>query len=139
VHLHTGDSHVLLPELLARFTAEGRNVDFALVDGDHSSEGVRRDVEALLCSPAVRSTFIIAHNTGNEIVRAGLDAVRYDAWPWPTPMTRGIMSPRASRVHSSANQPDANRQSEVGPRSVCGQDLGGPAPGGERKTAAVTE
>lgn len=61
--------------------AEGRNVDFALVDGDHSSEGVRRDVEALLCSPAVRSTFIIAHDTGNEIVRAGLDAVRYDAWP----------------------------------------------------------
>lgn len=81
VHLHTGDSHVLLPEVLSRFAAAGRNVDFALVDGDHSADGVRRDVEALLASPAVGNTVIITHDTGNERVRSGLDAVPYGAWP----------------------------------------------------------
>jgi hypothetical protein len=79
VALHTGDSHVLLPEVLEGFAAEGRNVDFVLVDGDHSAEGVRRDLEDLLASPAVRNTVIVAHDTGNERVRAGLDAVDYAA------------------------------------------------------------
>lgn len=81
VHLHTGDSHVLLPQVLEGFAAAARNVDFALVDGDHSAEGVRRDVEALLASPAVADTVIVAHDTGNEEVRRGLDAVAYDAYP----------------------------------------------------------
>lgn len=81
VHLHTGDSHVLLPQVLAEFAAAGRSVGFALVDGDHSSDGVRRDVEALLASPAVTDTIIITHDTGNERVRSGLDAVPYGAYP----------------------------------------------------------
>ncbi|WP_354699207.1 hypothetical protein DSM112329_04916 [Paraconexibacter sp. AEG42_29] len=81
VTLHTGDSHQLLPAFLAELAEAGRSVDFALVDGDHSSEGVRRDVEALLASPAVTDTIIITHDTGNERVRAGLDAVPYGAYP----------------------------------------------------------
>jgi len=81
VHLHTGDSHVLLGQVLEGFAAEGRNVDFALVDGDHSADGVRADVETLLASPAVGDTIIVTHDTGNEEVRRGLDAVAYDAFP----------------------------------------------------------
>lgn len=81
VRLHTGDSHALLPQALAQFAAEDRNVDFALVDGDHSAAGVRRDVEALLSSPAVANTVIVAHDSANERVRTGLDAVPYNAFP----------------------------------------------------------
>ena len=81
VTFHTGDSHVLLPELLARFADEGRNVDFVLVDGDHSSEGVRQDVHDLLESPAIAQTIIVLHDTMNEMVRAGLEDVRYEAYP----------------------------------------------------------
>lgn len=81
VHLHTGDSHVLLPRMLERFAAEGRNVDFVLVDGDHSPEGVRLDIEMLLGSPAIANTVIVTHDVGNERVRAGLDAVAYGAHP----------------------------------------------------------
>ena len=43
----------LLPAALAAFEADQRNVDFVLVDGDHSATGVRRDVEDLLDSPAI--------------------------------------------------------------------------------------
>jgi hypothetical protein len=80
VTLHTGDSHALLPEVLAALAAEGRNVDFVLVDGDHSAEGAQQDLEDLLDSDAIRETVIIAHDTANERVRAGLDAVDYDAY-----------------------------------------------------------
>jgi hypothetical protein len=81
VTLHTGDSHQLLPEVLAGFAARGANVDFVLVDGDHSPEGVRRDLEDLLDSPAVAASVILIHDTANERVRAGVDAVRFSAWP----------------------------------------------------------
>ncbi len=79
--LHTGDSHELLPAFLAELTETDRNVDFALVDGDHSAEGVRRDIEDLLDSPAVHRTVIVVHDTANEQVRRGVEAVRFAAWP----------------------------------------------------------
>jgi len=81
VTFHTGDSHKLLPELLARLADADRNVDFVLVDGDHSAEGVRQDVQDLLASPAIGRTIIVLHDTMNEAVRAGLEGVRYEAYP----------------------------------------------------------
>lgn len=80
VTLHGGDSHVLLPEFLARLEKENRNVDFVLVDGDHSAPGVQKDLEDLLDSDAVRRTIIVIHDINNEEVRRGVDAVRYRAW-----------------------------------------------------------
>ncbi|MBJ7459439.1 MAG: class I SAM-dependent methyltransferase [Thermoleophilaceae bacterium] len=81
VTFHTGDSHVLLPQVLRQFAEEGRNVDFVLVDGDHSTEGVRADIEDLLDSPATANTVIIMHDTANEVVRKGIEEVEIAAWP----------------------------------------------------------
>lgn len=81
VVVHSGDSHELLPEALAGFAAADRNVDLAIVDGDHSAAGVRQDIEDLLDSPAVGRTLILIHDTANERVRRGLDAVHFAAWP----------------------------------------------------------
>ena len=72
VELHSGDSHELLPAFLSRLVEEGRNVDFVLVDGDHSADGVRRDVEDLLASPAIERTVIVLHDTLNDDVRRGI-------------------------------------------------------------------
>ena len=81
VTLHTGDSHVLLGEFLDKLERDHVNVDFALVDGDHTAEGVRRDIEALLSSPAVGRCVILIHDTANEIVREGLESVDYGKHP----------------------------------------------------------
>lgn len=81
VTVHTGDSHVLLPEALSRLESAGRSVDFALVDGDHTAAGVRRDVEDLLSSGAVSEAVILLHDTANEEVREGLEAIDFSAWP----------------------------------------------------------
>jgi hypothetical protein len=81
VTFHTGDSKLLLPELLGALAAQGREVDLALVDGDHSAEGVRRDLETLLDSAATRSTLILLHDTMNEETRGGIESVGLAAHP----------------------------------------------------------
>ena len=48
-----------------------------MVDGDHSADGARRDVEDLLASPSIASTVILAHDSLNQEVRQGLEAVPY--------------------------------------------------------------
>lgn len=77
---HSGDSHELLPAFLAELAEAGRNVDFALVDGDHTSAGVQQDVEDLLRSPALARSVIVIHDTLNPGVRAGLERVDYASY-----------------------------------------------------------
>jgi hypothetical protein len=81
VEFHIGDSHELLPRLLERLASAGRNVDFALVDGDHSADGVKQDLQDLLDSPAVGRTMILVHDTMNETVREGIERVPLEAYP----------------------------------------------------------
>lgn len=77
VRTHVGDSVELVPEFLSGLEEEGKEVDFVLVDGDHSAAGVRRDAEALLASEACRRTVLVFHDAANDDVRAGLEAVRF--------------------------------------------------------------
>ena len=77
---HTGDWHQLLTPLLKELAEKEQNVDFVLVEGD-AANGVRHDLDGLLSSPALADTVILVHNTANEQVRAGADAVRYAAYP----------------------------------------------------------
>jgi hypothetical protein len=81
VTLHRGDSHALLAPFLAELAERERNVDFVMVDGDHTPEGVRQDIEDLLDSAAVARTVILIHDIANQRVRRGVDAVRFAAWP----------------------------------------------------------
>jgi Methyltransferase domain len=74
-HFHIGDSAKLLPEVLGQFERDGRHVDFALIDGDHSVRGVQRDARALLGSGACRRTVIVFHDSANDDVRVGLEAL----------------------------------------------------------------
>jgi hypothetical protein len=78
VRLHTGPSAQILPALLAEFSAAGRLLDFALVDGDHSFEGVIGDLRALLDSPCTARAVILAHDSMNEEIRAGLEHAGLD-------------------------------------------------------------
>jgi Methyltransferase domain len=104
VELHTGDSHVLLPQALETFRRDGRAVEFALVDGDHTTEGVRRDMEDLLSSGAVRRTVILAHDACNPEVRAGLERVDYAAYGKVSLVDLDFVSGHLSRTGPFANQ-----------------------------------
>ena len=104
VHFHTGDSHELLSSLLAELASAGRNVDLVLVDGDHSADGVRRDLEDLLASPAVSRTLILIHDTTNEEVRAGVDRVDLDRAAKVAYVDLDAVSGRLFRAESLRNQ-----------------------------------
>jgi hypothetical protein len=81
VDFHTGNSFVQVPKTLADFGNEGQHVDFALIDGDHSAEGVRKDAEALLNAPCCRTTVMVFHDAANDGVREGLAAVGFERHP----------------------------------------------------------
>jgi hypothetical protein len=81
VTLHLGDSSELLPRVLAGFARDGRNVDFALVDGAHTGEAVRRDATALLESGACERTTIVFHDSAHDAVRDALEALDLPAHP----------------------------------------------------------
>jgi hypothetical protein len=81
VELRTGDSHRLLPLELRRLEEAGEQVDFALIDGDHTAEGAQKDIEDVLSSTAVRQAAILVHDTLNQEVRRGLEAVPYAEIP----------------------------------------------------------
>ena len=75
VTFHIGDSHELLPAVLAELDRAERNVDFVFVDGDHSAHGVRQDLEDLLRAACSGQTVILLHDTLNERVRAGIEEI----------------------------------------------------------------
>ena len=81
VTVHVGDSHETVPPVLKQLAKERRRVDFALVDGDHTAEGVRADLLALLDSSACGRTVILVHDTHNPTVREGVASAALDDHP----------------------------------------------------------
>jgi hypothetical protein len=71
VSYHFGDTRTTVPHVLREFSEAKRNMDFVLVDADHSRAGVEQDMNNLLQSPAVATTVILLHDCANEAVREG--------------------------------------------------------------------
>ena len=71
VTYHIGDCRTTVPQVLNALGREQRNVDFVLVDADHSRAGVEADMTNLFQSEALRSTVILLHDCANEGVRLG--------------------------------------------------------------------
>jgi Methyltransferase domain len=76
VSFHTGDSHKLVNDYMEQAAADGRSIDFVLIDGDHSADGVRQDIVDVLGSDAVTHAVIVLHDTFNPEVRKGIKAAR---------------------------------------------------------------
>lgn len=72
VIFHTGDSSNLLPTLLEQYALNGRCVNFILIDGDHTFEGVRNDVGALLNWVPQSKCIVLIHDSFNPSCREGI-------------------------------------------------------------------
>jgi hypothetical protein len=72
VEYHLGDSSTTVPALLAELERQGTTVDFVLIDGDHSREGVAADARNVFDSTATRDAVVLFHDIANEAVRAGV-------------------------------------------------------------------
>jgi hypothetical protein len=77
-----GPSQQTLPPLLERLARDGEELSFVLVDGDHSAEGVRADLENLLRYRPVTPLFVIMHDSFNPGCRRGMRSANWAANPY---------------------------------------------------------
>ncbi|MCC6164695.1 MAG: class I SAM-dependent methyltransferase [Acidobacteria bacterium] len=78
---HVGDSRRTIPLVLEEIRREGRDLDFVLVDGDHSRDGVRADIEAILQWQPRRPLTILMHDSLNPDCRFGMREVAWASHP----------------------------------------------------------
>ena len=73
----TGESADVLPVLFRELTAAQIGVDFVLIDGDHSQEGLKRDISLVLQYVPVKPLFVVMHDCINPSCR---QAMLESAW-----------------------------------------------------------
>jgi hypothetical protein len=77
-----GPSDQILPPLIDRLNQERAQLSFALVDGDHSAEGVRKDIDNLLRFRPTTPFYIVMHDSFNPQCRLGLRQAKWSASPY---------------------------------------------------------
>jgi len=88
VEFITGDSHQALPEVLKKLTAEGTTPDFIFIDGDHSADGVRQDIEHVLSFRPTKQMTVLMHDSFNPNAakacwpRNGVGMLSAISWTW---------------------------------------------------------
>jgi hypothetical protein len=74
-----GPSDQILPSLIERLGKQDAELGFALVDGDHSAEGVRKDIDNLLRFRPTVPLYIVMHDSFNPQCRLGLKQANWSA------------------------------------------------------------
>jgi hypothetical protein len=77
----TGSSHTALPEVLKRVAEQDIPIDFIFIDGDHSAEGVREDIEHVLNYRPKKRLVVMMHDSFNPECRRGILAADWQRSP----------------------------------------------------------
>jgi len=72
VHFLTGRSSEVLPPLLKELNESGLGVDFILIDGDHSRQGIMEDLNILLAYEPIHPLIVLMHDSFNPECREGM-------------------------------------------------------------------
>lgn len=82
VEFRAGDSRALLPSVVSEINSTDALLGFVLIDGDHSAEGVQRNIEAVLKIQPKRRIVIILHHSFNADCRQGMRNARWADCPF---------------------------------------------------------
>jgi hypothetical protein len=82
VEFLTGDSKPLVASVLQTIRDRNEQLGFVLIDGDHSTEGVRGDINAVLNHIPTRDVYIVFHDSFNPPARAGILSANWQACPY---------------------------------------------------------
>lgn len=77
----TGPSSIILPLLFRELDQEEISVDFILIDGDHSAEGIKKDLELVISYIPKKPLFIVMHDSFNPECRKGMLQVNWESSP----------------------------------------------------------
>jgi hypothetical protein len=72
VRFRTGDSNVLLPQVLEEITRSGEQLGFVLVDGNHQTSAVRSDLDHILQHVPTGLVYVLMHDSFNPACRQGI-------------------------------------------------------------------
>ncbi len=72
VSFFTGPSQIIMPVLLKALDDADMPVEFLLIDGDHSAEGVKRDIEIILDYVPKKPLIVMMHDGFNPECRRGM-------------------------------------------------------------------
>jgi hypothetical protein len=82
VEFLTGDSKELIANVLDEISRSGNKLGFVLIDGDHTTEGVRGDINAVLQHVPTRDVYVVFHDSFNPPARAGILSADWQACPY---------------------------------------------------------
>ena len=77
-----GPSDQTLPALIADLQSQGAGLSFVLIDGDHSAEGVKQDIDHILQYRPNTPLYIIMHDSFNPECRRGMASASWAACPY---------------------------------------------------------
>ena len=72
VDFQVGISHQLLPDIISKYNVDDGDIEFVLIDGDHSAEGIRSDINALMSLKPRKRCVILMHDSFNPDCRHGI-------------------------------------------------------------------
>ena len=75
-----GNSTEVMPEQFEKIEKEGRQLNFLLVDADHSRKGVYRDLKCVLDYDHKYDLIIILHDSFNPQCRKGIKDIDFDKY-----------------------------------------------------------
>lgn len=81
VQFHVAKAGDVLKAIFTRIEQEGKQLGFVLIDGDHSKNGVRADIQEVLSYPHKHPFTILLHDSFNPQCRAGIKSIDYTKYP----------------------------------------------------------
>lgn len=80
--IHIGKSLELIPEILRKIDEKGEELEFVLIDGEHTFNGVKNDITHFLKYKPKKSIYIVFHDSFNPICRKGIKKAPYNSSPY---------------------------------------------------------
>jgi hypothetical protein len=82
VEFLVGDSRSLLPDLLRRIEERGEHLQFVLIDGGHTADAVRSDIDQVLRYVPSRPLFVVFHDSFHPPCRKGVLEADWSGCPY---------------------------------------------------------
>lgn len=82
VDIRIGESSQIVPQILKEIEEKGEILEFVLIDGEHTVNGVKNDISHFLKLKPKSDVHIIFHDSFNPICRKGMKKADYNSSPY---------------------------------------------------------
>lgn len=80
--IHIGKSSVVVPRILKKIADNNEELQFVLIDGEHTFKGVKSDISHFLKIEPKNNIFIVFHDSFNPICRKAIKKTNYNNSPY---------------------------------------------------------